>query len=100
MSKSPVVPVRDRGPVWSSTKNADRRRPLLSLTISRPGQKALDVLADHLGYSRGVVAEALILWHTETLRKNSEHAAVLKSLCDKVANGGEEASKEDEKKTA
>jgi hypothetical protein len=86
---------RDRGPVWTSTKNARRGRPLLSLTISRPGQEALDTLATLLGYSRGVVAEAFIIWHTEAVRGNAQHLAVLQSMCAEVANGSEKPSKED-----
>lgn len=52
---------RDRGPVWSSPKNEVRRRPLVSLTMSREGLDALTVLAKRLGHSRGIVVEALFL---------------------------------------
>lgn len=52
---------RDRGPVWSSPKNEVRRRPLVSLTMSREGLDALTVLAKRLGHSRGIVVEALVM---------------------------------------
>lgn len=77
---------RPSKPNWSSPKNAHRARPLLSVTMSRDGQEALEQLANKTKYSRGVVVETLVLAERRLVDHGpEERLSYLTEQCAKVA---------------
>jgi hypothetical protein len=86
--------LRETTSIWASAKNADRIRPLLSVTLSRPCIDTLDRLADKLHYSRGVVVEAMILAEAERISADAERfLGVLEARCAEIAGRAPAAQK-------
>jgi hypothetical protein len=79
MPKKPAT--RDRGPKWSSPKQEDRKRPVISFTVSPAGKAALLDLAKNTGFSKSVVAEACLLEQSDAARSPTALAR-LKERCE------------------
>lgn len=57
---------------WFSATNAERKRPLVTVTMSPEGRDALDELCELTGEKRGQLVERLIIREVARVRKKAK----------------------------
>jgi len=77
------APKRDRGPKWSSPKQADRNRPKVTLTLSPECVDALEHLAAKYDHKKSVIAEASVFSQVDAMRSHV-WATEFQMRCDRI----------------